>query len=84
MQEESSQPSRDFRLEPERMPVGEFLIQVLNGIGVAMGLAVLWLMEIFRDRYFRILDRLNVKPRRHRKASAFPPGRPRRQPPASA
>jgi hypothetical protein len=70
--------------ETEHMRLGEFLGQVLSGIGVAIGLSLLWLMEIVRDAYFRVLDRLNVKPRHHRRASAFPPGRPRTRPPASA
>jgi hypothetical protein len=30
-----------------------------------------------RNAYFRLLDRLNLKPRR-RRASAFPPGRPKK------
>lgn len=52
---------------------------VLYGIGVSLGLALLWLMEIVRNIYFRALDRLNIKPRR-RRASAFPPGQPRKRP----
>ena len=83
MQEPTQDESRGFP-ETEHMSLGEFLGQVLSGIGVAVGLALLWLMEIVRDAYFRMLDRLNVKPRHHRRASAFPPGRPRRRPPASA
>jgi hypothetical protein len=36
-------------------------------------------MEVVRNIFFRALDRLNVKPRRGR-ASAFPPGQPRKHP----
>jgi hypothetical protein len=71
-------------LEPERMTRGEHFSQVLYGIGVALGLALLWLMEVVRDAFFHLLDRLNVKARRRTNASAFPPGRPRKRPPAAA
>lgn len=85
MEEQTQRPARGLPdpLEPERMPVGEFLLQVLYGIGVTMGLALLWFMEVVRDAYFRLLDRLNVKPRRRTRASAFPPGQPRKRPPAA-
>ncbi len=84
MQEPTLEKSRESGPAPERMTALEFLIQVLAGIGVMLGLALLWLMEIFRDAFFRILDRLNIKPRHHRRPSAFPPGQPRQRPPASA
>lgn len=69
------------RFEPEPLSRGEYLIQVLNGVGVGVGLAVLWLMEVVRDMVFHMLDRLNLKPRKRSRASAFPPGRPRKRPP---
>jgi hypothetical protein len=71
------------RHTPEALGVSGFLASVLYGIGVSLGLALLWFMEVVRNIYFRALDRLNVKPRR-RAASAFPPGQPRKhsQPPA--
>ncbi|MGB9382975.1 MAG: hypothetical protein WCB16_20295 [Candidatus Binatus sp.] len=43
-----------------------------------MGLTLLWGLEIVRDSYFRQLDRLNIRPR-HKRASAFPPGEPKKQ-----
>ncbi len=58
-----------------------FFKEVAGGIGRAAGLTLLWGLEIVRDAYFRILDRLNVRPR-HKRASAFPPGQPRRRKPA--
>jgi hypothetical protein len=53
-----------------------FIGAVLRGIGATLGLAILWALEIVRDRFFRLLDRLNFWPRRKR-ATAFPPGRPK-------
>jgi hypothetical protein len=70
-------------LKAEQLSGGEYLVQVLNGVGVTVGLGLLWLMEIVRNRFFHLLDRLNLKPRRHRKASAFPPGRPRKHAPVA-
>ncbi len=63
---------------PEQLSLGGFFGSVLYGIGVTLGLALLWVMEIFRNLFFHALDRLNVKPRR-RRASAFPPGEPRKR-----
>jgi hypothetical protein len=70
---------------PEALGASGFFGSVLYGIGVSLGLALLWFMEVVRNIYFRALDRLNVKPRR-RRASAFPPGQPRKhsQPPAAS
>ena len=65
---------------PEALGKIGFITSVLYGIGVSLGLALLWFMEIVRNAFFRVLDRLNVKPRRRRSASAFPPGQPRKHP----
>jgi hypothetical protein len=43
-----------------------------------VGLTLLWGLEIVRDSYFRLLDRLNLRPRPKR-ASAFPPGQPKKR-----
>lgn len=64
---------------PEPLTRGDFVIQVLHGIGIAAGLALLWAMEAVRDRVFRLLDRLNISPPRWRKANPFPPGYPSQQ-----
>jgi len=69
---------------PEALGVGGFLGSVLYGIGVSLGLALLWFMEVVRNIFFRLLDRLNVKPRRGGRASAFPPGQPRKRPQSQA
>ncbi len=52
--------------------------EVAGAVGRALGLTLLWGLEIVRDSYFRLLDRLNIRPRRKR-ASAFPPGQPKKR-----
>lgn len=66
----------DIHVEPVHLTTGEFFGQILRGIGIAFGLGLLWAMESVRNAYFRLLNRWNVKPHRHRHASAFPPGKP--------
>jgi hypothetical protein len=66
----------EVRVEPLRgMPL---IMEVVGGVGRTLGLTLLWGLEIVRDSYFRQLDRLNVRPR-HKRASAFPPGQPKKQ-----
>jgi len=62
----------------EQLGVSGYLVELLHGIGVMLGLALLWSLEGVRNFYFRILDRWNIKSRPSKRASAFPPGRPRR------
>ena len=57
---------------------GEMIKEVAGGVGRALGLTLFWGLEIIRDAYFRVLDRLNVRPR-HKRASAFPPGQAKKQ-----
>jgi len=52
--------------------------EVVKAIGTALGLTLFWSLEKARDGIFHLLDRMNLKPR-IRRASAFPPGRPRRR-----
>jgi hypothetical protein len=54
------------------------VMEVVGGVGRTLGLTLLWGLEIVRDSYFRLLDRFNVRPR-HKRASAFPPGQPKKQ-----
>ena len=61
---------------------GELVKEVAGGVGRALGLTLFWGLEIIRDGYFRVLDRFNVRPR-HKRASAFPPGQPRKRNPAA-
>lgn len=66
-------------LEIEQLSTLSYLSEVVQGIGITLGLGILWGLEIVRNAYFRLLDRLNLKARRRRRrASAFPPGRPRK------
>jgi hypothetical protein len=67
----------DSDYKPERLTPIQVFGEILQGIAIAFGLALLWMMELVRDGTFRLLDALNRKPR-ERGASAFPPGRPRR------
>lgn len=53
------------------------LIETITAIAVTVGLTLLWGLEVVRNAFFGLLDRLNLKPRA-RKGSAFPPGRPRK------
>jgi hypothetical protein len=64
-------------LEIEQLSTLNYLSEVVQGVGIALGLGILWGLEIVRNAYFRLLDRFNLKPRR-RRASAFPPGRPKK------
>jgi len=61
-------------LELERLTKTDFLLQLLRGVVIALGLTLLWSMEAVRDRFFCLLDRWHVPSIRWRKASAFPPG----------
>ena len=70
-------------LEIERLTPVEVAREIVHGVGIALGLSLLWTMEAVRDRAFRLLDRLNARPR-IRPASAFPPGQPRKHPPRKA
>ena len=73
----------DQPLEVEQLSRGGALLYVFHGIGVTLGMGILWMLEVVRNGYFASLDRMNVKART-RPASAFPPGRPRRRPIADA
>jgi hypothetical protein len=64
-------------LEIEQLSTLSYLSEVVQGIGITLGMGILWGLEIVRNAYFRLLERLNLKPRR-RRASAFPPGRPKK------
>ena len=72
-----SPPDR-VRLKPV-----EVVFEIFSGLGIALGLSILWVMEVVRDAAFYLLDRANVQPRTCR-ASAFPPGQPRKRSPRRA
>jgi hypothetical protein len=66
----------EVRVQP--LSGGELALEIVGGIGRTLGLTLFWGLEIVRDFYFRMLDRLNVRAR-HKRASAFPPGKPKRR-----
>jgi hypothetical protein len=74
---ETTQETSPVQLEIEQLSTPNYFKELVQGIGLTLGMGILWALEIVRNRYFRVLDRLNIKPRRKR-ASAFPPGRPRK------
>jgi hypothetical protein len=65
-------------IEVEQLPRGDLYDQILCGVGIASGLALLWTMESMRNVIFRALNALHVPPRRHQRGSAFPAGKPHR------
>lgn len=77
MSEPPQKPAEPVEYEP--LGVRSTALEILKGIGIALGLGLLWMLEAVRDGFFRLLDRLNLRPRT-RRASAFPPGRARRHP----
>lgn len=72
------------QLPPQAEALGtlRFLSEVIQGLGLIVGMGLLWLLESVRNVFFRLLDRLNFKPRPRTRVSAFPPGSPRRRNPA--
>lgn len=66
------------RPEFDELRLPSLVKEVFAGIGISVGLALLWAFEAMRDRYFRLLDRMKFRPWSHR-GSAFPAGRPRKQ-----
>lgn len=67
----------ELKFVPSPMGRREVFFEVIRGIGVVAGLGLFWVLEIVRDVYFGILDRLGFKARRKTHASAFPPGSPK-------
>ncbi len=74
MQEAGKEPEGQDRVEIKRLTGASLVKEVLHGIGLVLGLALLWMLEMVRNGFFRLLDRFGVKARRRRKGSAFPPG----------
>ncbi len=78
MESSEEKPRVEVHIEPlTGLPLAK---EIVGGVGRTLGLTLLWGLEIVRDSYFRLLDRLNVRPRRKR-ASAFPPGQPKKRNP---
>jgi hypothetical protein len=64
--------------EIEQLTRSDLFYQILCGVGIASGLALLWTMETMRNVIFRGLNALHIPPRRRRHGSPFPAGQPRR------
>ncbi len=77
MEENSEQKQLPFEIE--QLGVKGYFLELIHGIGVMLGLGLLWGLEGVRNFWFRTLDHLNIKSRPNRRASAFPPGSPRRR-----
>jgi hypothetical protein len=77
MEETSEQKQVPF--EMEQLGVKGYFLELIHGIGVMLGLGLLYGLESVRNFWFRTLDRLNIKARPSRRASAFPPGSPPRR-----
>ncbi len=73
----SDQIQMDGPLQISRLRGRQLFIEIINGIAITLGMALLWALENVRNVFFRFLDRANLKPRAGR-ASAFPPGQPRK------
>jgi len=78
---ETSEQERPRKVQITPLTGADFAKEIARGIGVSAGMALLWGLEIVRDACFRMLNRFNV-PARRKRASAFPPGRPRKRPSA--
>jgi hypothetical protein len=65
-------------IEIEQLTRGDLYYQILCGVGIASGLALLWTMESMRNVIFRALNAMHVPPWRHQRGSAFPAGKPNR------
>ncbi len=72
------EPITEEPLVVKNISTAGFLFYILHGVGVSLGLCLLWGLEATRNSAFRVLDRMNIKART-RKASAFPPGQPRKR-----
>jgi len=77
MQMQETPEQKQLLPDAEQLTVGGYFIELIHGIGVMSGLALLWSLEAVRNLCFRILDRSGRKARPPRRVSAFPPGRPR-------
>ncbi|HKN01627.1 MAG TPA: hypothetical protein VJX23_14010 [Candidatus Binataceae bacterium] len=67
------------RVEIEQLTKVHYFLELTHGIGLTLGMLILWSLEVVRNGYFHLLDRMNLKPRRNMRASAFPPGRPKKR-----
>jgi hypothetical protein len=71
---EIADPNPGPAVEIERLTRKDTFFQVLCGLGIASGLALLWTLESMRNVLFWGLNALHIRPRRRRHGSAFPAG----------
>jgi hypothetical protein len=74
MAELTDSSAAEASYEVEQLTRRNHLYQILHGVGIASGLALLWAMETIRNGIFRMLNALHVPARRHKRGSAFPAG----------
>jgi hypothetical protein len=74
---ELTDPNLETSVEIEQLTGRDHLFQILCGVGIASGLALLWSLETVRNAFFHVLNFLHIPVWRYRRGSAFPPG-PRR------
>lgn len=67
----------DAPFEIEQLSLRRTALEVVIAVAITLGLAALWLLENVRNFFFGLIDRIGLKGRPHR-ASAYPPGRPRK------
>jgi hypothetical protein len=70
-------PNADIQFEVAQLGWRQWTIELITGIAITLGLLILWGLESLRNLYFWLLDRASIKAR-PRRASPFPPGRPRK------
>ncbi len=76
---EETPEQKPLPFEMEQLGTKGYFVELIHGIGVMLGLGLLYGLESVRNFWFRTLDHLNIKARPSRRVSAFPPGSPRRQ-----
>ncbi len=64
-------------VEVEQLSRRDMFRQILIGVGISSGLALLWTMESMRNVLFRALNALHIPARRRRRGSAIPAGQAR-------
>ena len=61
--------------EVEQLTGRDHLYQIMCGVGISSGLALLWAMETVRNCVFRLLNALKIPARPHKRGTAFPAGK---------
>jgi hypothetical protein len=59
--------------DPEDLTGKGYVFAVLSAVAIALGMTLLWTMEIVRNAVFWLLDRLHISPKGRVRAAAYPP-----------